>query len=211
MSKKVLILCQRKQGLDALDALGASNVKDSVIPLIEKYVEKVLGPGATIEYLTNGEDDTVEYNFTLEKRNSKAVEFVAENRSQYSLIILNTCPLAFMDYELIYSLLEPGGFMVFQSFPKVPNQIREDFFSYWSSTIDKAKENMQFLEQYFRHIPSPDFDPENYHVYQKIERGGGKYNLKKNNKKTIKKRNYKKRNSKKRNNKKSIKKRNFSC
>ena len=207
MSKKVLILCQRKQGLDAAEV---HDVKDTVIPLINEYVEKVLGPDTKIEYLTDGKDDTVEYKFQLIKDDEEAKNFVKTHKGTYSLIILNTCPFTLMDYELIYSLLEPDGFMVFQSFPKVPNQIRKDLFSFWSSTLDKAKENMQFLEQYFHRIPRPDFDPENYHVYQKIKTGGGKYNLKKNNKKTIKKRNYKKRNNKKRNNKKSIKKHNFS-
>jgi len=206
MSKKVLILCQRKQGLDTVNI---NDVKDTVIPLINEYVENVLGPDTTIEYLTDGDDPTVEYNFTLDKHNPKAAEFISTHKGTYSLIILNTCPLIYMDYELIYSLLEPNGFMVFQAFPQLPPKIPEDLFYVWSSK-EGVKEIIQFLEQNFRHISYPDFDPINYYVYQKIERGGGKYNLKKNNKKTIKKRNYKKRNNKKRNNKKTIKKRNFS-
>ena len=46
-----------------------------------------------------------------------AFEFLIRN--SYALIILNTCPLQLMDYNVIYNLLENDGIMAFTSFPKL--------------------------------------------------------------------------------------------
>lgn len=183
MSKRVLILCQRKQGMDKLNR---NNVKDSVIPKINEYVEKFLGDNTIIEYLTDDKSDpTVDYQITLESNNSEADEFISNHRGMYSLIILNTCPFSFMDFGIIHSLLEPEGFMVFKIFPN------DDTGKDYLFTINDEKR--EILHHYFRIMPFPEFDKDNYNVYQKIEIRGGK----KKNKKSIKKHKYKKRNFKK--------------
>jgi hypothetical protein len=163
MAKRVLVLCQRKQGMDSI---GKSDVKDTVIPKINEYVKKVLGPNTRIEYLTDDKSDpTVDFNFTLEKGEREADEFISNHRGMYSLIILNTCPFLYMDFELIHSLLHPGGIMVFKVFPN--NNINKDYFTKWSSGLPEINRNIESLHQYFTNILHPEFDHDNYHVYQK--------------------------------------------
>ena len=55
MSKKVLILCQRKSG--NLDRGNGKYIKvdEVVVPKINKLVNSLLGPDYTIEYLSNKE------------------------------------------------------------------------------------------------------------------------------------------------------------
>jgi hypothetical protein len=75
-----------------------------------------------------------------------------------------------MDFEIINSLLEPGGFMVFKSFPSSDSK---DFLS----LMDEEKR--EIFKHYFTQIPDADFDPNNYNIYQKIETGGRRNKFKK--------------------------------
>jgi hypothetical protein len=158
MSKRVLVLCQRKHGLDDL---RRGDVKETVIPKINEYVEQILGPDTTIEYLTDDKRDptSADFNFTLKKGNSEADEFTSTHRGIYSLILLNTCPFLNMDFKLIHLLLQPGGIMVFKAFPN--NNIDKDYFIRWRGIPDNDR-NIESLHHYFTHIPN-----DNYHVYQK--------------------------------------------
>ena len=112
--KKVLILCQRK----------SSTTNGNVKPIsdrINQYVKNVMGNNVNIEYLTHDKQDTAyeaDYKFILDSNNNseESNEFIKKNKETYSLIILNTCPLIFMNYKDIYNLLEPDGIMVFKHF-----------------------------------------------------------------------------------------------
>jgi hypothetical protein len=122
MTKEVLVLCQRKSGKSS-SAAYEGDVKDIVVPKINKLVQEHLGSDVNIEYLTkittiDGETD---YNFNLDSypNNSKAKEFIANHREFYSLIILNTCPFKYIDFKIIYNLLEPEGIMIFTVFPDI--------------------------------------------------------------------------------------------
>jgi hypothetical protein len=122
MTKEVLVLCQRKSGKSS-SAAYEGDVKNIVVPKINKLVQEHLGSDAHIEYLTKmstneGESD---YNFSLDSypNNNQAKEFIANHRGFYSLIILNTCPFKYIDFKLIHNLLEPEGIMMFTVFPDI--------------------------------------------------------------------------------------------
>jgi hypothetical protein len=118
MSKKVLVLCQRKYGLDSLGV----NVKDNVVPKIMDTATQILGDSDfSVEYMSDcrgfsDSDCDVDYKMTLGSQESE--EFIGTNKGTYALIILNTCPFVQMNYGLIHELLEPGGKMLFSIFPR---------------------------------------------------------------------------------------------
>ena len=128
MTKAVLVLCQRKAGTNDMGL----DIETVVVPKIEAFVTTCLGGNTHIEYLTDCGDVegraevegraicAADYNFTLnaDPTNNAAAEFVATHKKYYSLVILNTCPFAYMDFNLIHSLLKTGGFMAFTKFPK---------------------------------------------------------------------------------------------
>jgi hypothetical protein len=118
MPKHVLVLCQRKS------SVKDTSVQEIVVPSISNYVQQCLGTDTTIEYLTNGvlrekyEDFEADYKFALDN-SSESLDFIENHKEYYSLIILNTCPLIFMNYKQIYDLLEPNGIMTFKMFSTV--------------------------------------------------------------------------------------------
>lgn len=171
MTKNVLVLCQRKIGLDYSNV----NVAVSVIPKINEYVTSLLGSDTKIEYLTDCsgftcEEDSVDYKFNLDSdpTNSEAVEFISTHKEYYSLIILNTCPFPFMDYNAIYELLEPRGIMVMKRYPS-------EFKKGDRSTLSflKASE-LAYFKTLFDNTPYPEYDTNNEFVYVKIEQTAGR-------------------------------------
>lgn len=134
MTKEVLVLCQRKSGKSS-SAAYEGDVKDIVVPKINKLVQEHLGSDVNIEYLTkiSAIDGETDYNFNLDTYpdNNQAKEFIANHRGFYSLIILNTCPFKYIDFKLIHNLLEPNGIMIFTIFPNIvdKNIITEDIFN----------------------------------------------------------------------------------
>jgi hypothetical protein len=124
MSKKVLVLCQRKSG--NLDRGNGKYIKvdEVVVPKINKLVNSLLGPDYTIEYLSNKESYTeeeggeVDIDLDLVEYNPLAREFIERNISKYDLIILNTCPFMLMNYNIIYKLLKENGLMIFSKYPR---------------------------------------------------------------------------------------------
>ena len=129
--KKVLVLCQRSHGTSTS---GRGTVEDLIVPLINDTVHRLIGEGADIEYLTDNvgnRDGGATYVFTLDDNpsNEASVEFIASHESYYSLIILNTCPLIFMDYWLISRLLKPDGSIYFANFPTIGSESLTDLLS----------------------------------------------------------------------------------
>ena len=116
--RKVLVLCQRKRSTTIPD----DNVKivNGVVPKINALAEHLIGKNYTIEYLSdtpNKED--VDIQGSLSGKNTFTIDFLIINQNSYALIILNTCPLHLMDYNVIHHLLETDGIIVFTSFPKL--------------------------------------------------------------------------------------------
>jgi len=115
--KHILVLCQRKA------SHTDSNV-EKVSQEINRYVEENFGLNTTIEYLTSGVGDAesfdADYKFALNNDSAEALHFIETHKEYYSVIILNTCPFAFMDYKIIYNLLKPEGIIVFKTFINNP-------------------------------------------------------------------------------------------
>jgi len=121
MSKRFLILCQRKSSTLANDKYDVEQTVDA----INTYVGANFGEDVDIEYLTTHEqhiDDranisnySADYKFALND-NSEAKQFVENNAGIYDGIILNTCAVNNMNYEMIAKLLKSGGFLLIKTF-----------------------------------------------------------------------------------------------
>lgn len=112
MSKKVLVLCQRRSSI----IQDLTPVTDSINTL----VSSLIGEDVEIKYVSNlvteeqlvdkdgvdligefGDNDFTRGNFT---------------ENDYSLIICNTCPYAHMDYSVIYKYLKAEGTLALTGF-----------------------------------------------------------------------------------------------
>ena len=140
--KGVLVMCQRKNGPD-IDLQGKIvRVEDSVVPKINKFVQEHIGD-AKIDYLSNSEaEGDVDYDLNLDNLpdNKKAQEVIASHKEFYSLIILNTCPIEWIDFNLIYNLMTPDGLLYISIWPEVKE--RESF----NQLVNKI---FKLLKQYF--------------------------------------------------------------
>lgn len=180
MSNKVLVLCQRKSGMH-----GPRDVSETVVPMINEYVESHFGDDSVIEYLSDVppiDDDGVDYRFSLDRRagNHAAAAFIEEHSHYYSLIILNTCPIMLMDFTIIHQLLASNGLMYISGFPK-----QSDFVI--ANRVYNGEEKMAAA----RHL----FDTIGLNLYKKIDDGAGKHPSYKKRQSCKKQKPYKKRQS----------------
>lgn len=165
MTKHVLVLCQRKEGDDC--CRGKKDVKESVVPQINNLVQSKLGKDVTIEYLSKLENNfsydsksninvgksepseiykgIVDYDLALVNE-PPAQEFIRNHLRYYSLIILNTCPLEFMDYNLIYNLLTPDGMLAITAY-----QDNRNNYVFLNLSIDEKMKKTQ-LNDFFEKI-----------------------------------------------------------
>jgi hypothetical protein len=121
MSKRFLILCQRKSSTLANDKDDVEQTVDA----INTYVGANFGEDVDIEYLTTHEQHpggranisnySADYKFALND-NSEAKQFVENNAGMYDGIILNTCAVNYMNYDMIAKLLKSGGFLLIKTF-----------------------------------------------------------------------------------------------
>ena len=152
--KGVLVMCQRKNGPD-IDLQGKIvRVEDSVVPKINKFVQEHIGD-AKIDYLSNSEaEGDVDYDLNLDNLpdNKKAQEFITSHKEFYSLIILNTCPIEWIDFNLIYNLMTPDGLLYISIWPEVKE--RESF----NQLVNKI---FKLLKQYFAPVARTS------HLYRK--------------------------------------------
>jgi len=121
MTKEVLVLCQRKSGEMTYGVDARKDVGEITIPKINEFVQHQLGSDTHIQYLTDPASlvGDADYKFKLNSNpnNLEAKEFILNHKGYYDLIILNTCPFMYMDFNLIYDLLKPEGIMSFNIFP----------------------------------------------------------------------------------------------
>ena len=113
--KSVLVLCQRKEGFTF-----EINVQDHLIPTLEKIIkaflrEKMGDDTSDIKYMTslNSEpNNKADFNISLVSSNPKAKEFSQQHSEFYDLIVLQTCPYMYMDFNLIRNILKEGGYVI---------------------------------------------------------------------------------------------------
>jgi len=152
--KNVLVLCQRNRvpGLEG------------VVSNIQLFVDKTIGPGANIEYLTNSiTPNSADYNFELKSSSGDTVvkEFILEHKGHYSLIVLQTCPFHQMDFKLIYDLLKPNGIIAFTAFNNTTSLIEngdiDRIFRYMNS-IDPTGHTHQSFTKHFTDVTGNETD-----------------------------------------------------
>jgi hypothetical protein len=154
MSKKVLVLCQRKKGIIHYND---KKVEDEVVPKINSIVEKLIKTKKyTIEYLSSGNHEgeldiegLLEYNekLTLKNENDYKIttkDFIKNNEKSYNLIILNTCPFKSMNYTIINELLSDDGLLVYSIFPLDFVTIENDH-PLIKSIVDNESANKLFI------------------------------------------------------------------
>lgn len=151
MSKKVLVLCQRKK------SNNDKKVEDEVVPKINSIVEILIKTqNYTIEYLSSGDHEGeldiegwLEYNkkLTLKNENDDEItteEFIKNNKKSYNLIILNTCPFKYMNYTIINELLSDDGLLVYSIFPLNLDEINKNH-TLIKSIVDNESANKLFI------------------------------------------------------------------
>jgi alkylated DNA repair dioxygenase AlkB len=114
--KSVLVLCQRKEGFT-----NEINIQDQLIPKLEQIIknfliEKTDDDNADIKYMTeldSNPNNKADYNIKLLDFNSEAIKFCDQHSEFYDLIVLQTCPFQYMDYNLIKNILKKGGYVIF--------------------------------------------------------------------------------------------------
>lgn len=140
--KKVLVLCQRKAGLFFVSKTEGQKVykeiEVEIVPKINDLTQFLLGADTEIEYLSslegehakgkvdikgvlslnNSENLILNYGEKGEEEEMSVQEFINQRRGTYALIILQTCPFMFMDFNIIAELLSSKGLMVFSAFPR---------------------------------------------------------------------------------------------
>jgi len=183
---KVLILCQRRKG--PMPPGEEGTVEDIEIPELLEFIRVFFilhnndenyfdtHPIPKIEYLSSKmwHDDSltetlygnpvlpgrVDYQLNLAREFPGALEFVEKNKGQYSLIILQQCPLIHMEYDLISELLKEDGRMAFMRSPDfnkiidfmkntvLSNVYRTtDIGKYFRVDTNKKYENMVILKK----------------------------------------------------------------
>ena len=118
-SSKVLVLCQRTQGLND----KGMDVQETVIPkletIIKTFLKKMTGSDrANIEYMTDFDtskpENKADYNMKLKdpENNAEVKHFLDTHSHFYDLIVMQTCPVKSMDLELVTSVLKKEGYLM---------------------------------------------------------------------------------------------------
>lgn len=101
MSKRVLVLCQRKAGLKFFKQDDVDRIKDLIKTLFDKDKDNI-----KIEYMTPGlydESDRAEdMDYKMEFGDDLSggfIEFLSKNEKQYDAIVLGFCPVAFSYFK----------------------------------------------------------------------------------------------------------------
>jgi len=177
MSKRVLVLCQRK-----VSKLTKDREKvESVVSLIDEYIAlntPVRAPVGTpddirvkVEYLTyhsfEPQHAYADHIFLLSRTEhygnesnltEKKVDlenFIKEHNNTYDVIILNTCPLPWLDYNLIHQVLKSDGVLVVKLFGNPES----------SPSKEKYKSVVNNIEKNTQNIPSHLFTKLDGHFY----------------------------------------------
>ena len=114
----VLVLCQRKRGLDE-GKYVTTHVEDTIVPAIVDYVEKTVGDEFRIRFLTECNESTedkecADYNGRLDAKNIRTVQskMSKDNIESFDYVILHSCPFSIMDFESIWQVMTLDGIMI---------------------------------------------------------------------------------------------------
>jgi len=148
MTKRVLVLCQRKAGLNHFKQADVDRIKDLIKTLFDKDKDNI-----NIEYMTPGlcdgsnKVDDMDYNMEFGDLSGGFIEFLFKNEKQYDAIVLGFCPVAFTYFkskkfiaDLHILLKDKKSFIVYY-----PNMIKIAS----KSAIDHRNIFNYFLDGYF--------------------------------------------------------------
>lgn len=132
--KRVLVMCQRK----ASDLPKDVNSVAKAVSDIDTYIASITPTredvNVSIEYLTyhyrETHRDYADHIFELSQRNvyglnpdksiikkkTQIENFMTHHIEYYDIIILNTCPIAWLDFGMIYIILKPNGILIVKGF-----------------------------------------------------------------------------------------------
>ena len=161
--KRVLIMCQRKVSNLPYDKSVAKAVLD-----IDTYIKTHFGEDAKIEYLTYNDKESHEayadHMFELSQHNVYGLNFMTHHNESYDIIILNTCPIKYLDFDMIYKILREDGILIVkffgnkQSSPKrlIPQKLLDEFTSIITSkSLFIKQEDSVFGNLTFKKAPVP--------------------------------------------------------
>jgi hypothetical protein len=151
MVHRVLVLCQRKSSEGPSRTYVSSQVKG-----IQAYIDSFL-PNAKIEYLTtiskegkavkNDADHT--FTFTATKSAypenfAKTKKFTKHRSGKYSMILLHTCPFAYLQdsIPLLAKLLKPFGKLVLTTYNSATHEVHP-----LSETIHTNQMQFQLVDE----------------------------------------------------------------
>jgi hypothetical protein len=182
MYKRVLVLCQRK-----VSKLTKDREKvESVVSLIDEYIALNTPVGThedirvKVEYLTyhsfEPQHAYADHIFLLSRTQQYGHEsnltekevdlenFIKEHNNTYDVIILNTCPLPWLDYNLIHQVLKSDGVLVVKLFgnPESSPSKEKD-----KSVVNNIKKNTQNIPSHL--FTKLDGQFSGHYTYKKIE------------------------------------------
>ncbi len=91
------------------------------MPKITELIQKLLGSETETIYMTAMKDDmseTVDINCYLDGITPCSKEFISKHINSFDLIILQTCPFKFFNFDNIINLLKLTGIIGFTKFPR---------------------------------------------------------------------------------------------
>ena len=122
LPKEVLVLCQRKEGLFGDKSNLKNNVRETVVPeltrTIETFLKETTGSSiSNIKYmvpLSSDPYDKADFNMALKTKDQtkEMKEFLDTHSKFYDLIVMQTCPVPWMDYKLIADILKKDGYVI---------------------------------------------------------------------------------------------------
>jgi len=109
--KKILVLCQRKTGLNnEQDRIDVDNTVEIINQLVRQFYEP---SPIYIEYMSdNWKGDLigeVDYSFSLDDLSPDSKTFIKNSKHYYDFVILCSCPFSSMKYEIISKILKKDG------------------------------------------------------------------------------------------------------
>jgi hypothetical protein len=151
----VLVLCQRKTTLDG-EPIVNNKMKDLANRIIE-YKYNNTNFSLNIEYVSDLSDKKGTSNNGIVNHDIKfgnePITSETFEQNAYDLIIMNTCPLMFMDYNSIYKYLKPGGILATSIY------FKDDTYK---DGISKTKILLKHKEMYFKNIDPTKFKNINF-------------------------------------------------
>jgi hypothetical protein len=121
-TKEVLVLCQRKEGFGDKRNLKY-NVRETVVPklsrIIETFLQEISGSSTSnIKYMvpcvSSDPHDKADFNMALKTRGqtNEMKDFLDNHLNFYDLIVMQTCPVPYMDYKLIADIVKKDGYVI---------------------------------------------------------------------------------------------------